>query len=250
MHIDSSTVLGLLPASLRMELIIEFNKIVKNYKEHRWEAQNLDGGRLCEVAYTILDGYTSGAKYASRASKPRNFETACKELEKRSTYPDSARKTIPRVLFALYEIRNNRGVGHVGGDVDANHMDAELVLAAAKWLVAELIRLFHNVDIKTATEVVDSLSDKTLPLIWEVNGTKRVLNTAQSLADQTLILLYSDIGPIHEKILAEYLEQSRLQNYRRVLDKLHKGRKIEWNRGTGLVTLSPLGSKEVEDHLL
>ena len=64
------------------------------------------------------------------------------------------------MLFALYEIRNSRGVGHVGGDVDANHMDAEFVLSAAKWVVAELVRLFHSTDVNIATEVVDALVDK------------------------------------------------------------------------------------------
>ena len=43
------------------------------------------------------------------------------------------------MIVALYEIRNDRGVGHTGGDVDPNHMDASMVLAGAKWLVAELV---------------------------------------------------------------------------------------------------------------
>ena len=58
MKLDASTALGQLPAGLRAELLTEFGKITLNYRDGRWEAQNLDGGRLCEVAYTILDGYT------------------------------------------------------------------------------------------------------------------------------------------------------------------------------------------------
>ena len=158
--------------------------------------------------------------------------------------------TVPRVLFALYEIRNRRGVGHVGGDVDANHMDAEFVLAAAKWVVAELVRLFHNTDIRTATQVVDALVDRTVPVIWEVEGVKRVLDTRLPLADQTLLLLYADPGPISEKDLAKCLEQHLLTNYRRVLDRLHKARMAEWSKVTGMVTLSPLGRKDVEGRLL
>jgi hypothetical protein len=250
MALDASTALGQLPSGLRSELLVEFGKIVQNYREHRWEAQNLDGGRLCEVAYSILDGYTSRAAYAAKASKPRNFEAACKALENRTGYPDSARITIPRVLFALYEIRNRRGVGHVGGDVDANHMDAEFVLAAAKWIVAELIRLFHSTDVKTATEVVDALVDRSIPIIWEVDGMKRVLKPSLALADQTLLLLYADPSPISDKLLAEFLEQDRLANYRRVLDRLHKARMVEWDRTTGMVTLGPLGRRDVEDRLL
>ena len=250
MKLDASTALGQLPVGLRTELLTEFQKITQNYRERHWEAQNLDGGRLCEVAYSILDGYTSGGNYAARASKPSNFGTACRALESRTGYPDSARMTIPRVLFALYEIRNRRGVGHVGGDVNANHMDAEFVLAAAKWVVAELVRLFHSTDIQTATDVVDALMDRTMPVIWEVDGVKRVLDTGLSLADQTVLLLYADPSPIGEKDLATYLEQDRLANYRRVLDRLHKARMIEWNKATGMVILSPLGRKDVEDRLL
>jgi hypothetical protein len=250
MKLDASTALAQVPVGLRTELLTEFAKITRNYREARWEAQNLDGGRLCEVAYTILDGYTSGGNYAARASKPRSFETACKALENRSGYPDSARMTIPRVLFALYEIRNRRGVGHVGGDVNANHMDAEFVLAAAKWVVAELVRLFHNVDIISATDVVDALVDRTLPIIWEVNGVRRVLDPSLPLKDQTLLLLYADPSPIGEKDLATCLEQYRLANFRRVLSGLHKSRMAEWNKTTGLVTLAPPGRKEVEDRLL
>ena len=250
MRLDAATALGQLPVGLRTELLEEFAKITQNYRERRWEAQNLDGGRLSEVAYTILDGYTSGGNYAPRASKPRSFETACKALENRSSYPDSARITIPRVLVALYEIRNRRGVGHVGGDVNANHMDAEFVVAAAKWVVAELVRLFHSVDVATATAIVDALVDRTLPIIWEVDGVRRVLDTERPLKDQTLLLLYSDPSPINERDLCTYLEQSRLANYRRVLEPLHKGRMVEWNKTTGLVTLAPPGRKDVEDRLL
>lgn len=250
MKLDASTALGQLPVGLRAELLSEFGKITLNYRERRWEAQNLDGGRLCEVAYTILDGYTSGGNYAARASKPANFGAACRALESRTGYPDSARMTVPRVLLALYEIRNRRGVGHVGGDVDANHMDAEFVLAAAKWVVAELVRLFHSTDVQTATQIVDALVDRTMPVIWEVDGVKRVLDTGLSLADQTSLLLYADPSPISEKDLATCLEQDRLANYRRVLDRLHKARMVEWNKPTGMVTLSPLGRKDVEGRLL
>jgi len=247
--LDASTALGQLPAGLRTELLTEFGKITQNYREGRWEAQNLDGGRLCEVAYTILAGYTSGGNYPARASKPGNFGAACRALENRTGYPKSARMTIPRVLFALYEIRNGRGVGHVGGDVDANHMDAEFVLAAAKWVVAELIRLFHSTDVQTATEVVDALVERTLPVIWEVDGVKRVLDTTLPLADQTLLLLYADPSPISDKDLAKHLEQDRIANYRRVLARLHESRMVEWGAG-GMVTLSPLGRMDVEGRLL
>jgi hypothetical protein len=247
--LDAAQALGLIPQGLRSELLAEFAKITRNYREGRWEAAELDGGRLCEVAYTILDAHTSGSPYPATASKPSNFKRSCEALESRIG-SESARLTIPRLLVALYDVRNRRGVGHVGGDVGANHMDSELVLAMSKWIVAELVRLFHNIDVKTATDVVNALVDRSLPVIWEVEGVKRVLNTGLSLTAQTLTLLYSEPGAISDNDLAKHLEQDRLANYRRVLDRLHRARAIEWNKATGMATLSPRGREDVEARIL
>ncbi len=94
MTLSAAQALGLLPQGLRAELLAEFGKIMTNYRERCWEAAELDGGRLCEVVHTILDGYTSGGTYAAKASKPKYFETACKAFENRTGFPDSARLTI------------------------------------------------------------------------------------------------------------------------------------------------------------
>ncbi len=80
------------------------------------------------------------------------------------------------MLVALYETRNNRGVGHAGGDLDANHMDAMVVLFMAKWVVAEPVRVYHGLDTAEAQNVVDSLVQKEIPVIWSVAGKQRVLD--------------------------------------------------------------------------
>jgi len=250
MSLDSQTALAHLPAGLRDELLTEYEKIVANYRERRWEASELDGGRFAEVAYTILDGYLKGQIYASTAAKPSNFEQSCRNLaNSNGSFPKSARVTVPRVLVALYDIRNNRGVGHVGGDVSANHMDAEFVLHSAQWVMAEFVRLFHGVDIATATATVDILVDRVTPFIWQVGTIKRVLIQDLSLADQTLLLLYSSAAALTDRTLAEYLEQDRLANYRRVLQRLHSDRQVEYQQLAGTVVLSPLGTTRAE-HLL
>ena len=75
----------------------------------------------------------------------------------REHFPRSVRIQIPRSLIALYEVRNNRGVGHVGGDVDPNPMDARIVLKMARWVVAELVRVSHGLDTAEAKGVVEHL---------------------------------------------------------------------------------------------
>jgi hypothetical protein len=182
---EYSSILSGIPVGLREPLLNAFNSIVRNFREGRWEPSELNGGKLCEVVYTILAGYVAGT-FPHKPKKPRNMVDACLALEHadRSVFPRSVRIQIPRALIALYEVRNNRGVGHVGGDVDPNHMDALLVLNMSKWIMAELVRIFHGLTTMAATEAVESLIEKTLPLVWEINGKKRILNPALSMKDK------------------------------------------------------------------
>ncbi len=243
--------LGTLPAALREPLLDAFQTIVRNYKERRWEPAELNGGKLCEVVISILQGAVAGRLPASPA-KPKNMVQACLEIEKADAtrFPRSVRIQLPRVIMALYEIRNNRGVGHVGGDVDPNHMDAVYVLMSAKWILAELVRVFHNVDTQVASTAVDTLVDKTVPIVWQVGTRKRVLRTDLSMSEATLVLLYGTPGAVRESELFDWVGHSNATVYRRdVLIPAHKRRLIEYDPATRMVELSPVGSQYVEDHV-
>lgn len=243
--------LGSLPATLRQELLDAFDRIVRNFRERRWEPAELNGGKLCEVAYTILKGYADGT-YPAKAKKPRNMVAACQALENESsTLPRSIRIQIPRMLIALYDIRNTRGVGHVGGDVDPNHMDAVCVLHMAKWVMAELVRVLHDVSTEEATAIVDGLADRETPLVWAVNGKKRVLGTGLTMRQKTLILLHAANGPVAEANLVSWIEHSNSTVFRRdVLRKAHKDRMIEYDAEARTAEISPLGIAHVEEVLL
>ncbi|MDP9404028.1 MAG: hypothetical protein M3P85_12055 [Actinomycetota bacterium] len=235
---------------MRDGLIKSLDGIVRNYRAGRWEPSELNGGKLCEVVYTILRGHADGA-FPSKPSKPKNMVDACRALEGAGAHlPRSLRVQIPRVLVALYEIRNNRGVGHVGGDVDPNHMDATAVVAMAKWVVAEVIRLFHAVDTATATTLVDALVSREVPVVWEVGGKRRVLAAKLTNKEKTLLLLYSHTGPIPETDLRAWVEHTNASVYRRdILRPAHKAKLIEYDTATGTVELSPVGVQFVEQNL-
>jgi hypothetical protein len=239
------------PAALRDPLLSALGEIAGNFAAGRWEPSELNGGKLCEAAYTILRGYVDG-KWPPKPNKPTNMVTACQDFEKadKAVWPQSVRITTPRLLMALHEIRNNRGVGHVGGDVDANHMDATLVLAGAKWVVAELVRIFHNVTTAEAAAVVDALVERVVPAIWTIGTTRRVLVRGLSMKDQTMLLLYASAGWVDEGQLVAAIEHSNPSVYRRdVLIVAHKGRLIEYEAANRRAHISPLGVAYVEEKL-
>ena len=181
---------------------------------------------------------------------------ACRALENVAANPArvgdrSLRILIPRLLPVLYEIRNNRGVGHVGGDVDPNHEDAEAVLSMANWIMAELVRIFHGVSLADAQVVVESIVSRRHPLIWSIEGVKRVLDATLSTKDQVLLLLYSESGWILSASLCAWVEYSNLSVFRsKVLGTLHKSRLIEHDAPGGRAKISPAGAKYVEEKLL
>ena len=248
-----ASVFDVLPPSLRDELLTAFTEVSKNYRERRWEPSELNGGKLCEVAYSILRGIID-SKYPDRARKPSNMLDACKILEidgDPKSIPRSVRIQLPRMLVALYEIRNNRNVGHVGGDVDPNHMDAVCVLQMSKWIVAELVRLLHQVDTDTAAQIVEGLAERETPLIWEVNGMRRVMSTNLSMRDKTLLLLHKEGGDVNESELVSWIEYSNPSAYRRdVLRKAHSARLLEYDPQRKVAQISPDGIEYVEEVLL
>lgn len=240
-----------LPEKLRNEFIQTFNEVLINYTRMKWEPAELNGGKFCEIVYTIIKGYTDGT-YPSSSSKPSNMVDACRRFEQiASTYPRSIRIQIPRMLISLYEIRNNRNVGHVGGDVNPNVMDATIVLYMTKWIVAELIRIFHSVDIETAEKHIDSIIERTNPSIWKVDNHYRVLDNSLTMKEKALLILYHFNNKVEESNLVKWLEYSNSSVFRRdVLRKAHSARLIEYDSKSRTVIISPIGIKLVEESIL
>lgn len=246
MSIDPKTAFAALPSTLGQDLLDAYAEIITNYAEHRWEPAELNGGKLCEAVYSIVEGCLSGT-YPARASKPRNMPAACLALE--NAYPKAPRSPriqIPRMIVALYEIRNNRGVGHAGGDVNPNQMDATAVLYMSKWLMAELVRLLHGLTTDQASEVVEALVEREISLVWKWGEKRRVLRTGLTLKQQVLLLL-AGVTEAPEKELARWLEHKRADNLRnKVLRPMHTDRLIDYDETTRAIRLLPPGVHAAE----
>ena len=237
--------LSIIPDGLRVPLISEYRSLVQNFMERRWTPAELSGGRFCEIVYTILHGYGTGT-YATGPSKPKDFVGACRQLENNASAPRSFQILVPRILPALYEIRNNRGVGHVGGDVDPNHMDATAVLSLTSWVMAEMVRVFHGLDVGDAQKVVDSLVERRMPLVWSGAGVKRVLDPSLPLKEQVLLLICSSLT--EEKIvdLFVWIDYKNKPYFMKTLRSMHAARLIELSADEKAVQILPPGAAIIE----
>ena len=183
-----------------------------------------------------------------------NFADECQNLIKlpKTAGIESLRVIIPRALMFLYTLRGKRGIGHVGGDVEANEIDSATLVRVCDWIICELIRVYHQLSLEEAQDIVDAIYTRNLPDVWEVAGKKRVLKTGLSYKDATLLLAYSELGKgVLSEDLYTWTDHSSFGAYKRdVLNQLHKSRLIEYDTDDDIIYISPLGIREVETRIL
>jgi hypothetical protein len=129
-------------------------------------------------------------------------------------------------------------------------MDATLVVAAAKWMLAELVRAFHALTPAEAAQMVEAIVDREVPMIWEVDGKKRVVAAHLNTDEKVLLLLYTiNVAIVREALRTwvEYGNQSRFRTA--ILQPLHD-RALIHLAGDDLVYLSPVGVAYVESTVL
>jgi hypothetical protein len=125
-------------------------------------------------------------------------------------------------------------------------------MTAIDWILCELVRIFHNLSLEEAQDLVDSVSTRQIPDIWDIAGRKRVLRTDLDFKDKTLLLLYStvDQGALVEDLFV-WTKYSNVHVFKRaVLDALDKDCLVDYDAATEFVTISPLGIKRVEQNII
>lgn len=248
MKINWKEIFSKWPDEIRENIEKSFNEIRQRYFESNFEPSELNGGKFCESVFRLLEWEISG-QYRPFGQKIEDFKgTITKMCSNKKDKHDSIRFHIPSALISIYDVRNRRGVGHVGGDVNPNRMDSEYILAVSSWVMAELVRLYHNVSLSEAQNIVEELVETKIPLVWKIGDKYRVLLSNLTARDKTILVLFSmHPNPTTSKSLKESVEYTNITNFRKnILKVLHRKKLIEYDEKRDLVFLSPLGVKEAQ----
>jgi hypothetical protein len=242
-----------IPADFKTRIIKYFLELRTRY--HRcftdsdYDAAGIIAGKFCEVIIRFLQNELTGT-YTKFGEKLSNLEAEADKLGKtaKTTGNDSLRLLVPKAIVLIYSIRNKRGIGHVGGDVDANEIDSATIIQLANWVICELIRIYHKLSLEEAQDVIDTAVTRHIPFIWNIGGVKRVLVNDISYKDKLLLFLYATphIGVAIEDAF-DSLEHSKFSSFKQTVVKpLHASRLIEWSPDTDYLHLSPTGIHYVE----
>lgn len=165
-----------------------FNDVIEKFNHEDWDGVALKAGKFVEAitkALALHCGRTLPAKARDfkAGNELRQLEQADKNL-----YSDVVRIVVPKACIFIYEIVNNRGGRHDAGEIDANHIDAAVVVPIVQWVLAELVR-FSTVggDIVSANDQIEQIIEKVHPLFENIEG--RVYINAKDLGAPSVALL-------------------------------------------------------------
>nr|WP_320037994.1 hypothetical protein [uncultured Bacteroides sp.] len=233
-----------------IDIYIELKKRhLKSFYSDEFDAVGISSGKLCETIFRFIEHELTG-KYTPFNAHISNFPA---KVDKLTQLPvangnESIRVTIPRALNFIYTLRNKRGIGHIGGDIDANAIDISTIVKNADWIICELIRLYHNLPMIEAQQIVYSLNIKVIPDIWHIDGNRRIIKDGLTHKQKVLLLLYNELdNKASIDDLYRWTEYSNISLFKsRVIVPLHKERLIEYNSSSLYITISPKGISETE----
>ncbi len=224
-------------------LFEEFSGQVDAWYSHDWEKVGLKAGKICEIAFSIIDGFAA-QKYPATPGKPRNFLDSCVKLESKYTnLSRSLRIQVPRILIGMYELRNNRSVGHVGSSVNPNIFDGEYFFRSSKWVVCELSRAICEGKGKSGEEgFYSSVNLSEIPIIWESSDIVRILKPDMTASEKTILVLAHYNSWIDIEYLRSCVEYKNKSNYKtKVIEKLHLQKFVEFSKDKNVVMILPPG---------
>lgn len=239
-----------IPTLFRVRIIREYSNIKIRYKKGDFDSSGLSCGKFCEEILRFLQHVLTGV-HIGFTEEIKNFQSEISKFEKidKAKGNDSLRIIIPRALMFLYTLRNKRNIGHSGGDVEANEIDSLTIGRISDWIICEFIRIFHNSSLEEAQQIVNLISSRNIPAIWEVNGKKRVLLKNLSAKEKVMLLTYSrEEQAVFFEDLINWIEYQNKTDFKsKVLFPLHNEGMIEFDKELNMIFLSPKGSKQVEE---
>lgn len=219
------------------------------YLRGDWEKANLNAGKVTETTTRILQHLTSND--GSFESGAIHVDSALRRIMglPRGSCDDSLRLRIPRVALTVYDVRSNRSVAHSSTEIDPTQMDSFFVTSACDWILAELVRLLITEDTAMASEMIQGIIERSVPIVQEIDGDVVILDPDLAYKDQLLIVLYTKHAQrVSNEDLYIWTKPRQRSYVTTYLAKLEKNRLVHRNDKGTVLTIK--GLRYVEQNVL
>lgn len=231
------------PPELIDNMLTSYENALREYKKGNWQYFGNEVGQFVEVARRVVEYQLNGDFTPLTQKLPIFSEKILMSYEQHSaSVSEVYRIIIPRILYAMYCLRNKRGMIHKS-HIDPNKMDASVLLGNTKWVLAEFFRQASTLSFEKTEEIIDSIICRETAVVWDTGSALRILDTKMEAKDKVLCLLYIKDGK-SEMELQNDVEYKNTSNFRKILQKLHNDKFIE--RASGVCKISPTGMQRAE----
>ncbi|MEV6238680.1 hypothetical protein [Lentzea sp. NPDC051838] len=203
---------------LAVQLVEEAVSLEEAFLLKQWKYTELDGGRFAEVAARIVYAVDSG-----NVALTKGVDDCLKYVDNTQvthSFPENqAAIHLAKVIRSIYKLRSQRGAVHVSPTYTANEIDSRLIVESARWVLAEIIRIFVQSNRELVAEAIRNLARFPQPLIRKYGEVPLLQSVSFTTEEEVLAhLLYAEGGlPVGELISAIPKDQSGV---RRALKKL------------------------------
>ncbi|MBB6427205.1 hypothetical protein, partial [Sphingopyxis sp. JAI128] len=181
---DLSTVV---PEVLANELLETYEQLVAKHSGGDFEGALVKAGRFVEHTLRFIEHVRTG----KTPVEIKQVQAAIRTIENDTNLQESLRFLIPRAAYGMiYDLRSKRDGVHVK-EIDPTAIDVALTVAAAGWITAELLRLFHKSSEKAVADAMTALTRGCIPLIESINGEVFVGKSVPSKFEVLLLLAHA-----------------------------------------------------------
>ncbi len=175
------------PASLATDLIEAYEQLVAKHRSGDLEAALTKAGRFVEHTFRLIEYIRTGAAPV----EIKQVGATIRSIENDTALPESLRILIPRAAYGMiYDLRSKRNAVHVK-EIDPTAIDVALTVAAAGWITAELLRLYHRSDEKAVADAMLALTRGTIPMVESINGEVFVGKAVPAKIELLLLLAHA-----------------------------------------------------------
>lgn len=229
-----------IPQILERELTSRYGRVVKRYRAADFEHHETSVGKFCEVVLRIFE-HLIGGEFTPINQKNPNSEKILNKIISGVGVDASLTRVAP-VVRILLGFRNERDAAHVGG-FDLEKIDTNFTFYATRWIYAELIRIYSDLDTKKIQQKLDDIAMAEFPNMTEV-GNKKIITTPHFTSEKEVLLSLAD----ERKTLEDLFEMNKEQNktrFKKKLIEMEKRKLVYFDKDQGIYTILPLGKNDI-----
>jgi hypothetical protein len=240
-----------LDTALVTALTAEFLDVERRFVLRDWEPTTLNGGQFAEIVSRLIYHIDSG-----NLNRTKSLDSCLSYIEDPTNnnnhgFPGRRGSLhLCEVLRTVYKLRSQRGAVHIDPEYSANELDSIFVVAAVRWLMSEILRIFWSGSSSDVASVIREIVRFDVPAVLAVDGRYIVLRTDCTVEEEILILLQNageqginrnDIGKMIPKSAAAITQALKLL--------CSSSRREALRRENGTFILSPNGQKRIREEL-